>query len=233
MQSPRRILVLACLIALAASGSAMAGTLVVGAPADTGSGNCFPFGCDYNSWVASGQYQQVYSHSLFTGPITITGLTFYNTRMNGGASSMNTGTFAISLSTTAADWNSLSTTAADNIGADSVLIFDGSLAKPWVFGDTLSIILSTPFTYTPGAGANLLLNVVATGTGDAGGDIYFDTNGFGENSNTFFGKNFGGVVTSGYGLVTGFSTAGTPEPASFALLIAGLLALPLLRKRVS
>jgi hypothetical protein len=232
VQSSRRILVLACLIALAVSGSAMAGTFVVGTPADTEGGNCFPFGCDYNSFVPSGQFQQVYSSSLFSGPITITGLQFFNTVQNNGASAMNTGTFAISLSTTAADWNTMSTTPADNIGGDNAQVFNGSLARPWVFGDTLTILFSTPFTYTPGAGSNLLLNVVATGTGDAGGDIFFDTNGFGDHPNTFFGRSSAGFSGAGYGLVTGFSTS-APEPVSFVLLIAGLLGLPLLRKRVS
>ena len=238
----KALLTVGVLLVFAALTPAMAGTVIVGTPADTNTGNCYPFGCNYDKYVADGQYQQVYTQSLFTGPITITGLEFYNTQENGSATAMNTGTFTISLSTTAADWNTLSTVAASNIGSNNTQVFSGSLAQPWTFGDTLSIAFSTPFTYTPGVGANLLLNIVATGTGDGGGvnDISFDTNGYNHdalNGNTIFGRYYGGTADHGYGLVTGFDTgtgptSATPEPATFAFLSAGLAGLCLLRKRV-
>jgi hypothetical protein len=236
----KALLMVGVLLVFAALTPAMAGTVTVGLPADTNTGNCFPFGCNYDKYVADGQYQQVYTHSLFSGPITITGLEFYNTQENGHATAMNTGTFTISLSTTAADWNTLGIVAANNIGSNNTQVFSGSLAQAWAFDKTLSITFSTPFTYTPGANANLLLNVVATGTGDDGGvnDISFDTNGYNNdavNGNTIFGRYHGGTVDHGYGLVTGFDTStvtnATPEPATFAFLSAGLAGLCLLRKR--
>src|SRR5690348_567810 len=63
---------------------ATASPIVVGNPPDAGVDNCFPFGCAYE-----GEYQQVYSSSLFSGPITITDLEFYNTQFNSGATTMN------------------------------------------------------------------------------------------------------------------------------------------------
>ena len=49
-------------------------------------------------------------NSLFSGPITITGLEFFNTQFNSGAheeSAIDTGTFTVSLSTTSASWDTL------------------------------------------------------------------------------------------------------------------------------
>ena len=148
--------------ALLCSGPAFA-TVIIGLPPDPGNGNCFPFGCSY-----SGEYQQVYSASQFSGPIEIGDLEFYNTKYNSSATSMNSGTWTISLSTTSANWNTLSTTFASNIGANHTVVFSGNLAQPWAFGDTLHIDLSTPFFYDPTSG-NLLMDVFVSGASSPGG----------------------------------------------------------------
>ena len=186
-----------------------AGTVVVGMPPDTGTGNCFPFGCAY-----SGYYQQVYTRSQFSGPIQIAGLAFFNTQNNGNATAMNTGNWMISLSTTLYDWNTITTNYAANLGADNTVVFNGNLSQPWAFGNTLKIAFSTPFHYDPSKG-NLLLTVYATGTSDPGGVIYFDTNGYNSgnlNGNTIMGRvyNNGTGLDHGYGLVTGFIPAIPP-----------------------
>jgi len=193
--------------------------ITVGLPADPGTGNCFPFGCAYG-----GEYQQVYSAGQFSGLITINDLEFFNTQQTFGATQMNSGTWAISLSTTSADWNTLSGTFANNLGADNTLVFSGNLNQPWTFPDTLHITLSTPFTYDPTKG-NLLMDVVVTGATAPGGSIYFDTNGYnggGLNGNTFLGRVYNaGAINNGYGLVTEFSSI--PEPGSLMLLGTGLV----------
>jgi hypothetical protein len=58
-----------CLILLTAMPAAAA--VVVGLPADIGQGNIYPFSGGYE-----GSYQELYSHTAFSGPIAITGLEF-------------------------------------------------------------------------------------------------------------------------------------------------------------
>ena len=208
-------------------------TTIVGLPADTGTGNCFPFGCAY-----AGEYQQVYTSSQFSGPVTITDLEFFNTQENFSGTGMNSGTWNISLSTTAVDWNTITGNFSTNVGSDNTSVFSGNLAQPWAFGDTLHITLSTPFTYNPAHG-NLLLDVNVAGASQSLGTIYFDTNGYnggGFNGDSVMGRAYGsGSFDRGYGLVTGFSTDQTtspvPEPASIFLLGSGLLGLVRARRK--
>lgn len=197
----------------------MASPIVVGNPPDAGTGNCFPFGCAYD-----GEYQQVYSSRLFSGPITITDLEFYNTQYNSGATAMNSGTWTIFLSTTSADWNTMSGIFANNLGSNNTMVFTGNLLQPWAFGDTLHINLGTAFTYDPTQG-NLLMDVMVSGASKAGGTIYFDFDGSTlSQRNTFFGRltGSGGFAASGEGLVTGFS-ASVPEPGNLTLFGLGAL----------
>src|SRR5215470_13578412 len=68
--------------------------VIIGNPPN--SNDVFPWGTAYNA-----EYQQVYASSDFSGPITITDLEFFNTLFTLGSTQLPTGTWTISLSTTA------------------------------------------------------------------------------------------------------------------------------------
>lgn len=225
-----RSLLLGATLSVSVFGAANA-QLVVGAPGNPNSGNCYPFGCSseggVNPWGPD--YQQVYNTNDFAGPITISSLTFYNHNFvaPGFSSPVDTGTFQISLSTTSAAVNGLDfTTLSNNIGADNTVVFDGSLPSlsgPGGLGGQLTIKLSKPFTYNPGGG-DLLLDVFSTDAAVNGplGGAYLD-NYNGNAPNDIFSRTYstsGGAFDQNWGLVTGFNVS-VPEPATWAMMMLG------------
>lgn len=206
---------------IAAALPAISHANVTAGTADALSGNCFPFGCAYN-----GDYQQIYSATQFSAPITIGSIDFYNTQANSFATAMNSGTWTISLSTTSAAVGNLAVPGSGNLGADNTVVFSGNLSQPWTFGDTLHIGLSQSFTYDPSMG-NLLMDIEVSGANDAGGDVFFDVqmSSSGAMSREYFNNVLNSIATDGWGLVTTFEArrvTSVPEPANALLLVAGL-----------
>lgn len=195
---------------LAATSILPANALIVGI-AEPSSGNCLPFGCTF--WLPT--YQQVYGASAFSGPMTITDLTFYHTQdAHGGG--ISDGIFNISLSTTSATVDGLNSTLSANLGLDNTLVFSGSLSSS-LSGGLLRIVLSTPFSYDPNVG-NLLLDVTGSGQSDSPlGYMYFDMN---SGIDDQMSRGFTGGTDS-VGLVTGFNVSAVPEPSTWAMLILG------------
>jgi hypothetical protein len=201
-----------------------AGTLVIGAPGDPNSGNCFPFGC--TSWAP--EYQQVYASTDFPVAIKIKDLEFYD--YNDAPGVVNSGTYTFSLSTTSAAVNGLNLSdLAANIGADNTTVFSGSL--PSISGGVLHIELSTPFSYDPLNG-NLLIDIYSADASRTSDFLFMDAR------NLTADGLFSRAMTPGccggfadHGLVTGFSTV--PEPSTWALILLGFAALGLAGYRAS
>ena len=137
--------------------------IIIGNPPDPGAGNSFPFGSAYNA-----EYQQVYGSSDFNGAIMITGLDFYNTQFDNGATSLPTGNWKIQLSTAQVGVNNITGNFAQNEGNNITTVFDDNITQAWQFGNTLHLSLTKSFLYDPAQG-NLLMDVVTSGVTNPGG----------------------------------------------------------------
>lgn len=201
----------ALLAMIAFAGSAQGAQLTLGT-ADTGS--AFPFGA--NAYLGGYYTQQIYSASQFAAPISINNLTFFQSLYPGSA---NTGQYRISLGTTT--FNDIANfdvnTSIPYVDASYTTVFDSAL--PSVASGKLSINLTTAFNYLPSSG-NLLVTIfnpslASNGTG------YFDA----DNGNAFTNLRFSSYpYNSNQGLVTQFNgtaIAAVPEPATWAMMIAG------------
>ena len=240
--------VLALIVIAAGSPAMHAGTIIVPIAEDGTEGNAnntLPF--DIAGFALSSErYQQIYAPLAFpAGPILITGIDFRPDAGLGSAFSATLPSIQIDLSTTSATVDALSTTFANNVGADDTVVFAmgplslssadiGPAGGPKDFD--IHIVFTTPFLYNR-ANGSLLLDVRnfgggTTGIFDAEGSLTQDAI-----SRVFTSGNQTVSSTTGtadsLGLVTQFDfVSATPEPATGILAVVGLLAVAALKSRI-
>jgi hypothetical protein len=206
------------------------------------------------------EYQQVYDASQFSafapGGEDITEISFRvgieaPTRADMGAFAATIPLIQITLSTTGNGASNLSTTFANNTGADAVTVYGvPSVGSPLALASSgatttgttapapfdITVVLTTPFHYDPSKG-NLLLQVDNYEGATSPTGVQLDGTDTGESTASVF--NFGdataATATDGdpEGLVTEFSTGLVPEPGAAPLLLAALpvLTVLLIRRR--
>lgn len=194
-------------------------------------------------------YQQVYDDSQFgalaVGGELVTGMAFRPDSERGGAfGPLTINNLTISLSTTSADPDSLSTVFADNVGADNTTVLSGSVElssndSPGP-GDTRAfdvvINFDTPFLYNPAAG-NLLLDILNLDLSNNNLGLGLDAERSSDSMSRVWsgpfnpGSSFGFADTTGLITEFVFSPPPIPEPSALTIMGLGLLSLATVRRR--
>jgi len=231
------VLWLACL-AIAGLSTASATSVTIGSAND---GNCYPFNCN-DSGSASGQsieYQQVYDGSLFSGPVSITSVTFFDQFLPGFGFAnvpLLAGTYQFTFAVTNKAVNGLSTNLASNITSGQALFLTTATAGIAAGFSSLSFNGTTPYVFDPASG-NLLLDLIVTNQANVTSASYSPANGFdaddtGISTSRAYKIGAQTGVADSVGLVTqiDFNSA-VPEPGTWMLLGAGLTVLAGFRRR--
>ncbi len=166
--------------------------------------------------------QTVYSHTLFgSSPVVISAIDLFL----GNTSIPNTQTYTITLSTSANPVGSLSSTFANNLGADAATFYTGVPGAPAYPGTWVSFS-GTDFLYDPNLG-DLLVQITHPIGDDRIYSSYEGATADAQQVYTFIDDSTTGTVSDpGYAMATRFtfntSVGAVPEPSTWAMMLLGL-----------
>lgn len=198
------------------------------------SGNCYPFMCN-DSGTSVGQsidYQQAYVSTAFSGPFTVSSISWGHWTgaagdvILGGSYTFYWGYSAVGLGLT-------SSFASNYLGSPTLL---GTATVPTggvTYGTTLTLSGFAPFTYNP-ATADLILEIVVTNQDNVpngSGNGYNWADYTGTQTVRAYCLDSGSCGTAGLGaLVTTFNST-VPEPGTMVMFGSGLLGLAGIARR--
>ena len=233
----------AATLSLAAIPISATAQTTVGTPTP-GEGNCFPFSCNSTS-SPSGQdidYQQLYSSTAFSGPISFNTISFQDSGLNFSNffpnsppnPSLLAGDYDITFSTTSSP---LGTEYQIGPVSNTETFYAGYLPSSGDF--TGFSIAGGTYHYDPSQG-NLLIEVVASNqavTPNVGQPVnsYEAEDTSGDVLSRAYNETGGSSNSDGDGLVTTFSTStavsAAPEPSTWLLMFAGIGGIGLMMRR--
>lgn len=196
------------------------------------SGNCYPFMCnDSGTNVGvSIDYQQAYNSAAFSGPITVSSISWYFASQFGGNDTILGGAYSFYWGYSAVGLGLGGSLASNYQAAPSFL---GTATVPTggvTYGPVLTLTGFSAFTYNPGQG-DLILEIIVSNQDNVPN---FSGNGYNEADytgiDTVRDYCFGGANTGCTGavlgaLVTTFTGTTTPEPGTLVMFGSGLIGL--------